>query len=372
MLFDRVYRLLIGKKGGDTKGLEITDLRIQFEIEKTAKKNPNSSSIKIYNLTKATRTELEKPNTRCVLYAGYKDQDGPQLIFQGDVTFAWTQFQLPDVITEFELGDGASEIRDTTISVGYDKGIKSKQILADVAKKMDVPLVVPSNLVDRVWEHGLSYFGSARTLLDKVTKGSDSEWSIQNGTLQVIKTGMVTTRQGIVLSANSGLVGFPERERAAKDGKSEKGSSKKAATSSASASKPSGLNASGGTPVVAQTATTNPTSETPSGSATKVKVDEPAKGVDGWRVKAFLMPMLNPGDRVKLESRSIEGVFRIQELKHTGDNWEGDWQTEMKLVDPAAPIADNSGTRKSSGGQAQRGSGHRMLTEDELDLEDVP
>ena len=115
---------------------------------------------------------------------------------------------------------------------------------------MDVPLVVPSNLVDRVWEHGLSYFGSARTLLDKVTKGSDSEWSIQNGNLQVIKTGMVTTRQGIVLAADSGLVGSPERERAAKDGMSEKGSGKKSTTSSPAATKSSGLNASGGTPVV--------------------------------------------------------------------------------------------------------------------------
>ena len=93
----------------------------------------------------------------------------------------------------------------------------------------------------------------------------------------------------------------------------------------------------------------------------KLKLRDPAKGVDGWRVKTLLMPMLNPGDRVKLESRTIKGVFRIQELKHTGDNWEGDWQTEMKLVDPAAPISDNSGTKKSSGGVAQRGNGHRML-----------
>ena len=235
---------------------------------------------------------------------------------------------------------------------------------------MDVPLVVPSNLVDRVWEHGLSYFGSARTLLDKVTKGSDSEWSIQNGNLQVIQTGMVTTRQGIVLAADSGLVGSPERERAAKDGTSEKGSGKKSTASSPAATKSSGLNASGGTPVVtAQQGQSPGSNTTDSKSGNKVKASDPAKGVDGWRVKTLLMPMLNPGDRVKLESRTINGVFRIQELKHTGDNWEGDWQTEMKLIDPAAPISDNSGSKKSSGGVAQRG-GHRMLSEDDLELED--
>ena len=300
MLFDRVYRLLVGKKG-EEKGLEITDLRIQFDIEKSAKKNPNSSSIKIYNLKKETRAEFEKPGTRCLLYAGYKDGEGPLLIFNGDVTFAWTQFKLPDIITEFELGDGATEIRDTTISVGYDKGIKSSQIFNDVAKKMDVPLTMPSNLVDRVWEHGLSYFGSARTLLDKVTKGSNTEWSIQNNNLQVIEQGMVTTRQGVLISANSGLVGFAERERQSKDGNSK-----------------------------------------------SEKAKEPEKSDDGWRIKTLLMPQLNPGDRIQLDSRSVQGVFRIQELKHTGDNWEGDWQTEMKVIDPAAPIEGAKGKRKKS------------------------
>lgn len=385
MLFDRVYRLLVGKKG-DSKGLEITDLRIEFDIEKSAKKNPNKGSIKIYNLAKHTRTELEKPGTRCVLYAGYKDQDGPQLIFQGDVTFAWTQFKLPDVITELELGDGASEIRDKMISVGYDKGVKSKQILQDASKKMETPLVIPSNLAERTWDHGFSFFGPVRNLLDKITKGSKSEWSIQNGNLQVIENGMVTTRQGVTLSANSGLIGSPERERAAKDGASKgEGGGKHSSSQGGSpkhnkvASVPSRppFNASGGTPVMVTEFSDAELEEevdddnVKGGSAGKVSSSEPAKGIDGWKVKTLLMPHLNPGDRVKLESRSVEGVFRIQELHHKGDNWQGDWQTEMKLIDPSAPINDEKTTKKSKGGKAKRdtsspGSDYKVLGKDQL------
>lgn len=311
VLFDRVYRLLVGKKG-ESKGLEITELRIQFDIEKTAKKNPNKNSIKIYNLTKTTREELEKPDTRCLLYAGYKDGDGALLLFSGAVTFAWSKYDLPEVVTEFELGDGAPEIRDTTISVGYDKGIKSTQILNDVSKQMGTPLTLPSDAPERVWANGLSYYGSARTLLDKVTKGTGLEWSIQNGNLQVIKSGMVTTRQGIVLSANSGLIGSPERNRKAKEG----------------------------------------TADVKDTSKKKVKVSTLAQHHDGWSTKSLLMPTINPGDRVKLESRSVNGVFRVQEVKHHGDSDAGgDWQTELKLVDPAIPLTDNS----SKGGHSSRG-----------------
>jgi hypothetical protein len=323
VLFDRVYRLLVGKKG-QSQGLEITELRIQFEIEKTAKKNPNKSTIKIYNLKKETRAELEKPDTRCVLYAGYKDDAGALLIFQGAVTFAWTKFDLPDIVTELELGDGAPEIRDTTISVGYGKGVKSTQILNDVSQKMGTPLTLPSNAPTRVWENGLSHHGSARALLDKVTKGTGLEWSIQNGNLQVIQSGMVTTRQGVELSADSGLIGSPERERKSKDG----------------------------------------TTEVEDTSKKKQKVKSATKSYDGWSVKALLMPTLVPGDRVKLKTRDVEGIFRIQELKHKGDSHDGDWQTEMKLIDPSLPL-----TPPTKGGHTSRGGSAEDI-EAGLDAED--
>jgi len=311
MLFDRQYRLLVGKKD-QSKGIEITDLRIQFDIEKTAKKNPNNSSIKIYNLSKSTRSEIEKPDTRCLLYAGYREDAGPMLIFNGNVTFAWTKYDGPDVITEFELGDGAREIRDSTISIGYGRDVKSGTVINDIARQMGLPLTMPSNVPERTWQNGLSYYGSARGLLDKVTKGTGLEWSIQNNNLQVIQKGMVTTRQGIVISADSGMINSPERERASKDGtvKVEDKDSKK-----------------------------------------KVKAKKADQKYDGWNVKTLLLPQLNPGDRVKLEARDVTGIFRVQEVKHTGDSHEGDWQSELKLIDPAAPIA---GDTKTKGGSRPR------------------
>lgn len=315
MLFDRIYRLLVGRKG-QNKGLEITELRIQFDIQKTAKKNPNHSTIKVWNLQPDTRKELEKPDTRCVLYAGYKEDEGALLLFQGDVTYAWSKIEGPDIITEFELGDGSKEIRDTTISVGYAKNVKSKTVLNDVSQQMGLPLTLPSNAPERAWQHGLSYYGSAATLLDKVTQATNLEWSIQNGNLQVIERRGVTTRQGIELAVDSGLIYSPERIR-----ESKKEVKKKPNTQD---------------------------------------LEYGEQGVDGWRVKTLLMPVLLPGDRVKLTSRFVEGIFRIEEIKHSGDSHEGDWQSEMKLVNPNKPIAGKASTK---GGRSHR------TTFDEKDTE---
>lgn len=320
MLFDRVYRLLVGQ---GTQGVEITQLRINFEIIKTAKKNPNHNRVQIWNLQKSTRELLEKPDTRCLLYAGYAQTDGPILIFSGGITTAWSRYEPPDIITEFELGDGAQEIRDTTISVGYDKNIKSSQILADVSKQMGTPLMIPGNIIDRIWTNGLSFFGPARTLLDKVTKGSDKEWSIQNGNLQIVQTGMVTTRQGIVISSDSGMIGSPERERSAYEGTVKKPPKKP--------SKSKGPN-------------------------------DPLKEFDGWKVKHLLLPQMNPGDRVQLDTREVQGVFRCDYITHRGDNYDGEWQSELKVVDPAKKLHPVH----SKGGAVSRGE-----TTDELESEEV-
>jgi hypothetical protein len=353
MLFDRVYRLLIGKKG-QTQGIEINNLRIQFSIQKTADKNPNTNNIKIWNLKKDTRAEIEKPDTRCLLYAGYAEDAGPTLIFSGNVTYAWTKLELPDIITTIELGDGTQEIRDTTISVGYGKGVKSNQVLTDVAKKMQIPLTLASNAPERSWNNGLSYHGSARTLLDKVTKATGLEWSIQNGNLQVIEKGMITTRQGIEISQSSGMVGSPESEREAKaqkgKGTGSAGTAGIPGVSETDAEEPSIMT------IAASTPSKTKTDKAP--TATKKK-DESADAKQywyGWKVKTLLMPMLNPGDRVKLNTKTVEGVFRIEELTHTGDNWTGDWQTELKLVDTAKPIGDKKATEKAKGGEVSRGA----------------
>ena len=61
-------------------------------------------------------------------------------------------------------------------------------------------------------------------------------------------------------------------------------------------------------------------------------------------------------------------------MHHKGDNWEGDWQTEMKLIDPAAPIeGSKKGGKKSKGGLAARGTkelapgeGYKVLTKGEI------
>jgi len=302
--FDRVYRLLVGRPG--QKGIEIVPpLRITFDISKDTGEEPNEIKIRIWGLSPATREAIVEPDNVAALYAGYEQEDGALLMAYGTVLQGWTFFDGPDVITELDVLDGYAQIRDTVVSLGYGPGVRARLIIEGIARQMGLRLVMAEDVPDRVWQNGFSYYGAARVALHKVVQGTGLEYSIQNGELQVIARRGTTARQGFVLAADSGLIGFPERMR--------QGAREKA--------KVKGQRTGDNRDIV---------------SARQQR--------DGWRVVSLLLPTLNPGDLVKLESRTVQDWFRIERLRHTGD-WggQGDWITELELVDRNAPPKKKGG-----------------------------
>ncbi|WP_249278495.1 phage protein [Bordetella genomosp. 2] len=285
-------------KAGQT-GVEITQpLRITFEIEKTTSEQPNPHKIRVYNLAAATRRAIEEPDLRCVLYAGYAEEHGPILMAAGAITFAYTAYDGPDVFTELEVRDGYVEIRDTAVSLGYGPGARASVIVREIARQMGLPLILEDDAPDRTWAHGFSFYGPARQALHKVVAGTGLEWSIQNQQLQVIARGGTTRRQAVVLAADSGLLGYPERTR---EGAREKAKVKDRDT----------------------------------GEIRQIVSAQQQR--EGWRVSSLLLPSINAGDLVKLESRSVQGFYRADGVRHVGDSAGGDWQTQLDLVDRYAP-----------------------------------
>ena len=299
--FGRVYTLIIGQ--GGRQGVEIgPPLRISFDVSKTDDKNPNRSRINVWNLAPATRKAMERPDVRCALAVGYAEEGGPADLFTGDVIEAYSAHQGPDVVTTLELGEGVVAIRDGMVSLGYGRGTTSTQALRDVAGRMGLSLLLPADAPVRTWENGLAFHGPARSALDQITRGSGLSWSIQGGTLQVVRTGGNTNRQVYDLSAGSGLIASPERVRSARR--------------EAAAEVPDEV------------------------TGQKRRVEGKTEKQDGWRVRSLVLPGLLPGDRVKLSSRTVEGVLTIKELRHVGDSHGGDWLTELTLVEATAAVAD--------------------------------
>lgn len=59
-------------------------------------------------------------------------------------------------------------------------------------------------------------------------------------------------------------------------------------------------------------------------------IGSPNKTKNGIEFKTLLQPVLKPGKRVKMESRFINGIFKISTVNHSGDSQEGDFITECE------------------------------------------
>lgn len=309
--FDRNYKLLIGKKGEDKNAILIEPpIRVSFDIQKDVKSEPNENTIKIYNLSESTRKAIEKQDLRCVLYAGYIEEQNTTLLASGDIATAYSYHEGADWVTEIYFLDGLIEVRDTAVSLGYAANVSSTVIVNDIASKMGLKLVANNAINERKWENGFSFYGAARKALDKVIAGTGLEWSVQNGELQIVNKGKTTKRQGVVLAKDSGLIGFPERTREAARAKTADGEDEK--------------------------------------KSKRQKITLSNQAQDGWNVKSLLLPQVNPADKVKLESLSVTGWFRAETVKHIGDSHSGDWITELHLVERIIDDAEDKKTTKSA------------------------
>ncbi len=283
-LFDRKVSVLIGRKGLET-ALNVTDLRVTFSVKKTATAKNNSCTVAVWNLNPNQRSLVNTEDGFLVLKAGYAQDTGLEVVYIGDIAFAESRRDPPDVTTRIECSDGMKAVRETRFNVSYKEGTGAKQVLKDLIR--DFPLAAKkaqlndavSRVPDRQFANGFAASGQAVDVLTKITSTLLLEWSIQNSELKVIQLGKADGTSAVKLSPGTGLIGSPQRRRAKKK--------------------------DGG-------------------------------GFNGWEASSLLRPSIEPGGQVLIESADIPlgSTFRVETVYHIGDT-HGDetWESRVEVSD---------------------------------------
>lgn len=280
--FNRQYRLIAGQGGktgfelGEVSAAYPVPLHITFSLQKSDLETQNTGKIEIWNLNKAHLAELEKPGCIVGLRAGYGNNMA--LIFSGFVSYVSTTMDGADRKTSIEVLDSLTAARDTYISLSYNGTVNWRTIFNDVAAKMGVAVVYSYNAQFTNVSNGYSYMGLAKNVLTKGCNCCGLSWSIQNGVLQIKKSGDAISKQGYLISAETGMIKMPER-------------------------------------VV----------------ITDEKISD--SNIIGYDVTYFLNGAINIDDYVKLESEVVSGYFYVYSLEINGDNLKGDWTCKARLLE---------------------------------------
>jgi hypothetical protein len=285
---DRVYELTIGDTKTGNAFVINSSLQVRFDISKSSdnKRKGNSATIEVYNLSPEHIKILDATEyAYCKFSAGYKYADGPLVIVEGNVVEVITVKKGTDYVTQIKMGEGYSDLNHSKIKSLVGPGKRVEDAVDEILKNM--PGVARgaftgTNLNNPIL-YGYPLNGTPMEQLSQLGEANRIEWQVSGGVLNISdENGPLSKNQVLapIVSEATGLIEVPFVT-----------------------------------------------------SAEGRKLPKDKKRRRGVQFKALLNARYAPGFMVKIESQRINGFFRINTARLTGDFRGGDWYVECFCAD---------------------------------------
>lgn len=214
--FGRNYSLLIEAKGKLDSITVRPPFTIEFDITRDYLSSANHFSIRVYNLSEATRNkirkdvisyELEDVGFRQIsLQAGY----GPNIpeILKGNIIQAWTVREGNNYITQIEGFDAGFAFANGTTQRQYPAGTPYQNIVDDFITDLRPFGIAPGSVapVEGKTSRGNSYNGNTCDLLREITGGA---FFIDNAKAHVLGDNECLEDNVLIIDSSSGLLNTP-------------------------------------------------------------------------------------------------------------------------------------------------------------------
>ena len=262
----------------NSQAIILNGLKIGFDVLKTSDPKANETTLNIWNLSKTTYDRTAIVDTDVIIRAGYEDEGGLIAIAYGKVISSKRKIERPEIIHEYTILDGQKESRDAYVSVSYKRGTTSSTIIRNLIEFIGLPIALGSDIPQQEYTSGYSFVGLAVDALGEVLARLSYTFTIQNQEIYIFKEGDFINAQAEVISPETGMIDSPVALTDAQD----------------------------------------------SGNAPSDK--------QKYSVRSLLKPRILPNTQISIQSSVASGFFIAQTVHHVGDNWEGDFTTDMEVI----------------------------------------
>lgn len=180
--------------------------RVSFEVTKTIDGTPNKATIRVYNIARE-RIDVDlirKRDLRVRLFVGY---DAPALVFEGHPLprggVEWPK-DGPDTVLKIMAQDGFRRYQRGRVDISFSSETTAQQLVDEAAKQLGIPAGSVKVDEDVRWTQGISFSGPASELLDRVARATGSDWSSQDGDLQMLPAARTRRDRGPLYSRELG------------------------------------------------------------------------------------------------------------------------------------------------------------------------
>lgn len=198
--------------------LDVSNLRVVFQVNRNALYYPNQAQVTIYNLNASTENAIIQEGYRLVIEAGYPNNYGQ--IFDGNVLMCNRYKQNgTDYILNMLAVDGNQFINEGYVSFTYAKGQTARTVVENIANKASNPIELgyASPVLDNYsFSKGMAVSGSIKQSLSDMAKSINGTWFVDNGKLYMIAysdsaDNLPMGKQAVELSEKTGLIGNPQQ-----------------------------------------------------------------------------------------------------------------------------------------------------------------
>ncbi|MDE1158442.1 MAG: hypothetical protein PW791_09215 [Neorhizobium sp.] len=284
---------------GGSSGVDLSELRIRFNVSQHTLQSPNVADITITNPSAQTIQTVKKEGLTVTLEAGY--QDNPGLIFKGQIIQKRSGRENPvDTYLNVIAQGGDQAYNHAVVSKTLAAGHTYKDqvnVVYEAMKPFGITLGSIADLGSKKMPRPRVMFGMARDVMRTISMSTGTSWSIQNNELTVTKDNEPNAGSAIVLNSRTGMIGLPTQT------------------------------------------------------------------LDGIQVRCLLNPKIGPGSKVQIDQSSVQeaklsadytaavsnamlpstaddGMYKVLYVTHAGDTRDVPWYTDMICLraDGGGPI----------------------------------
>lgn len=200
--------------GGTGKELDVSKLRVRFDVHQKELGIPHHVNIYISNLAEGTvRPLLDGEFKEVTLAAGYESAAG--ILFKGEILQVRNYREnVTDIVTHI-LATSAERARNFAIvnkSLAAGHTFRDRvDVAVEALKQYGVQVGHIDDLGSKKFPRGFACFGMAKDLLREVCQATNSSWHITNNTFNLVKNNSTLPGDTHVINAATGMVWLPEQ-----------------------------------------------------------------------------------------------------------------------------------------------------------------
>lgn len=187
----------------EVEGKEFKDFRISFKVSKTSDDKPNKTTIQLYNPNPDTISSVQDRSAIVRLFAGY---DVPIMLASGNPIKDGVNIERngPDRVLQLEIHDGGYRLSNVRLDLNLSKNTKLTQALKAVSQESGLGLGFIDDVDDVDLPYGMRLEGSPAQVLNRIAQMSGADFSVQDGSIQVLKPGNDTGEPAVLFSTKNG------------------------------------------------------------------------------------------------------------------------------------------------------------------------